>query len=284
MAELKITQQAQPGMITFNYEELKNEITEKAKTYETLVYTEQTMNEAKQDKANLNKLKKALNDERIKREKEWMTPFNTFKTQINDIIAIIDKPVQIIDKQVKAYEDAEKEKKSDQIRELWAKKEHPDWLELGRIWNEKWLNKTTSLKSIDAELDERLQDIESELRTIASMKAFAFEATEEYKRTLDFSRALQEGQRLAEIQKRKEEALKAEEERRAAEAQKAAELPKLSPQPNPIREDDSPNPAQELCAKPDAKWVSFQALLTPKQAFALRDYFNAAGIEFRPIN
>lgn len=271
MAELKITQQAQPGIITFNYEELKNEITEKAKTYETLVYTDQTMNEAKQDKANLNKLKKALNDERIKREKEWMTPFNTFKSQINDIIAIIDKPVQIIDKQVKAYEDAEKEKKSDQIRELWAKKEHPDWLELGRIWNEKWLNKTVSIKSIDAEIDERLQDIESELRTIASMKAFAFEATEEYKRTLDFSRALQEGQRLADIQKRKEE------------AQKAAELPKLSPQPNPIREDDSPNPAQELCARPDAKWVRFQALLTPSQAFALRDYFNASGIEFRPI-
>ena len=41
------------------YEELKQELTEKVSMYETMVYTDDQIKEAKADKANLNKLKKA---------------------------------------------------------------------------------------------------------------------------------------------------------------------------------------------------------------------------------
>ena len=102
--ELKINEVQLPEQITFNYEELKQELTEKVSMYETLVYTDEQIKEAKVDKASLNKLKKALNDERIRREKEYMKPFDDFKAKINEIIDIIDKPVALIDKQVKEYE------------------------------------------------------------------------------------------------------------------------------------------------------------------------------------
>lgn len=91
--ELKVNEVAVPEQITFNYEELKQELTEKVSMYETLVYTDDQIKQAKADKANLNKLKKALNDERIRREREYMQPFNDFKQKINEIIGIIDKPV-----------------------------------------------------------------------------------------------------------------------------------------------------------------------------------------------
>ena len=51
---------------------MKQELTEKVSMYETLVYTDDQIKEAKADKAQLNKLKKALNDERIRIEKEYM--------------------------------------------------------------------------------------------------------------------------------------------------------------------------------------------------------------------
>lgn len=103
--ELRVNEVAIPEKIDFNYEELKAELISKVSFYETLVYTDDQIKDAKADKANLNKLKKALNDERIRKEKEYMQPFNVFKAQINEIIGIIDKPIAVIDEQVKAYDE-----------------------------------------------------------------------------------------------------------------------------------------------------------------------------------
>ena len=81
--ELKVAEVQLPEAILFNYDELKKELTEKVKTYETMAYTDDQIKDAKADRANLNKLKKALNDERIRREKEYMQPFNEFKAKQN---------------------------------------------------------------------------------------------------------------------------------------------------------------------------------------------------------
>lgn len=57
--ELKITNLTLPQKVTFNYDEMKQELLEKVSHYETLVYTDEQMKEAKKDKAELNKFKKA---------------------------------------------------------------------------------------------------------------------------------------------------------------------------------------------------------------------------------
>ena len=101
--EIRINDLSLPEKIIFNYEELKEGISAKVAHYKNLVYTDDQIKEAKEDRANLNKLKKALNDERIRLEKEYMIPFNTFKAQLNEIIKIIDEPVTMIDSQVKEY-------------------------------------------------------------------------------------------------------------------------------------------------------------------------------------
>lgn len=277
MTEFKIIEQTVPGAITFNYEELKAEIAEKAKLYETLVYTEKNIGDAKNDRASLNKLKKALNDERLRREREFMAPFEDFKTKVNEIIKIIDKPVAIIDKQVKDFEEQEKQKKSDEIRALYAEgRKHPEWLKIDQIWNEKWLNKSVSMAAVEAEIAERVDKIIGDMATLENLGGFAFEAMETYKQTLDLGRAIAEGQRLADIQKRKEEA----EAKKAEEAAKRAEEPKAAPTPAPT---PAPQPAPEKKEEPQGQWVKFEARLTREQAFALRDFFTAQGIEFRAI-
>ena len=111
--ELRINEVTTPKQITFNYDELKQELTEKMAFYEALVYTDEQVKDAKTDRASLNKLKKSLNDERLRQEREYMKPFNTFKAQINEIIGIIDKPVALIDKQVKEFEEKKKQEATD---------------------------------------------------------------------------------------------------------------------------------------------------------------------------
>lgn len=204
--ELRVNEIAIPEPITFNYEELKQELTEKVSVYETMVYTDENIKEAKADRANLNKLKKALNDERIRREKEYMQPFNEFKAQINEIIGIIDKPCAVIDKQVKEYEEQQKQNKAAQIDDFMKEieKELPDDMHIPM--NEKWLNASVSMKSIQEEIKAQAEQIKTDLATIENLPEFSFEAAEVYKSTLDLGKAVNEAHRLSEIAKRKAEA------------------------------------------------------------------------------
>jgi hypothetical protein len=285
--ELKVDEIQLPEKILFNYKELKAELTEKVEIYKNLVYTEQEIKQAKADKASLNKLKKALNDERIRREKEYMAPFNTFKKQINEIIAIIDEPVAIIDSQVKEYEEKRRDEKRADIAELYEKKESPAWLELEKIWSDKWLNISTSMKSIEAEIEERLDQIQKDIEIINELPEFAFEAAQEYRRTLDLNRAISEGKRLADIQKKKQEAearAKAEQEEKARaqeEIKKTEETAQEDEIPGQTKVEDFIQSISEEPKEEPKQWVKFQALLTVSQAIELKEFFETRKIEFK---
>ena len=150
--ELKINEVALPAPITFNYEELKSELLHKVSVYETMVYTEDQVKEAKADRAALNRLKKALNDERIRQEKEYMQPFNTFKAQIAELVKIIDNSVSVVDKQVKEFDEKKKAEKLDTILEYFgialAAKLPSVPLNHRLVVDDKWLNASVSMKSI----------------------------------------------------------------------------------------------------------------------------------------
>lgn len=279
--ELRVNEVAIPEQITFNYQELKTELTDKVKMYETLVYDDTQIAEAKKDKASLNKLKKALNDERIRREREYMKPFDVFKSQINEIIGIIDKPIAVIDAQVKEYEEKEKTEKRQKIEAFWQGELRedittmpPEWLQLSQIWDDRWLNKTVSIATAKTDIKNAISRISDDLATLSALPEFGFEATEVYKTTLDMNKALNEGRRLAEIQKRKQEQEAQAKAQAEAEAAKAEE-----PKPEPPKPDFINPPVEEA----PAKWVNFSALLTTPQALALKDFFEVNNIQFKPI-
>lgn len=303
--ELNVKEVALPKKIEWNYEELKAEIAEKAKTYEIMVYTDDQIKLAKSDKAKLNHLKKALNDERIAREREYMKPFNEFKSQINEIISIIDKPVSIIDKQVKEYDQIKKREKAKKCLELFEELNRDyDWLDYSKVSNPKWTNATFSIKKVQEEIEGKLEQIENDLNTLSSLEAYSFEAIEEYKRSLDVGRAIAEGQRLVAIQKRKEEMerQKAEQERIRKEnerkAQKLAEqeqqqqtdaeenLPEqieITDYQNAIQEEYQVETVKGEEAESAAAWIKFEAKLTTEQAYKLKDFFEENKIEFKAI-
>lgn len=289
--ELRVNEVAIPEKISFNYEELKAELTEKVAFYETLVYTDDQVKDAKADRATLNKLKKTLNDERIRREKEYMQPFNEFKAQVNEIIGIIDKPIAVIDKQVKEFEDQKKAKKQKDIEELFAGMGFQSFVTLEKIWDPKWLNASTSMKSIEEQMRSRMYQIGDDVLTLHNLPEFGFEATEVYKQTLDINKAIKEAQRMAEITKAKadaeakkkaaEEARKAEEERKAKEIKEEQTV--IAPaEPNEQAVTLS-EPVQSADSTPERMLVRFEVLLTTEDAYALKEFFKSRNIEFKAI-
>lgn len=293
--ELKIEQVAIPEKIAFNYEELKQELSDKVKMYETLVYTNDQIKSAKADRADLNRLKKALNDERIRREKEYMQPFDAFKAQINEIIGIIDKPVALIDKQVKEFEEQQKREKKKKIVEYFNTCNTAEWIDFEKIFDSKWLNSSVSMKTVQEEIDDRLVTIGNDLATLSNLPEFAFEATETYKVTLDLNKSIAEGRRLSEMQKRKaeQEQIKSEQERLRQEQEKARAEEQTGVPPYITGEEiaESIKAYREtanvggvhMSEELSKQWVSFKAFLSAADARALKEFFNSRNIEFSRI-
>ena len=288
--ELRMNEVQLPEKITFNYEELKQELTEKVSMYEALVYTDENIKDAKADRANLNKLKKALNDERIRREKEYMVPFNEFKSQINEIIGIIDKPVAVIDAQVKAYEDKQKQEKKAAIEELFGTIGFQSFVTLDMIFDEKWLNASVSMKSIEEQMKEMMYKFSTDLLTLNNLPEFGFEAVEVYKSTLDINKAINEAQRMSQIAKAKAEReaeqarLKSEEEARKATEEFATGGVIAGTVTAEAIVGEKVVPLAEIPVEVPAKqWVSFRCLLKVEDAQALGEFFRARQIEFEQI-
>lgn len=289
--ELRVNEVTIPEKIDFNYEELKAELTSKVSFYETLVYTDDQVKDAKADRATLNKLKKTLNDERIRREKEYMQPFDKFKAQVNEIIGIIDKPIAVIDKQVKEFEDQKKAKKQKDIEELFASIGFQSFVTLEKIWDSKWLNASVSMKSIEEQMRSRMYQIGDDVLTLHNLPEFGFEATEVYKQTLDINKAIKEAQRMTEIAKAKteaeakkkaaEEARKAEEERKAKEIkEEQTVIAPAEPNEQAVTPSES---VQSADSTPERMLVRFEVLLTMEDAYALKEFFKSRNIEFKAI-
>lgn len=287
--ELKVNA-PKPQPVVINYDELKAGLTTALADYKDKVYDETMLAEAKADTANLNKLKKALNDERIFRKKEFEAPFKVFEDQVKELCGMIDEATSGIKAQLDTYEQKRIDEKKIAIREMFseiaAEYDSLDFITLDKIYNAKWENKTTTDKAIASEITEHFEKALKDLEVIAQMPNFSFEAKEVYKRTLDLNQAIAEGKRMSDIaeakkqaeieaQRRAEEArLRAEEEaRRKADEEKAASFgltPKAAePTPEPVTE-----PTYE---------VAFKCRVTKNQAIALKNFCTANGIALEQI-
>lgn len=289
--DLKVEEYQLPAEIQFNFEEIKLEISEKLKKFENLVYTDDQVKDAKSDRASLNKLKKALQDEKTRRKKEYLKPFEDFESKINEIIKLIDAPVSLIDKQVKEFEEKKKADKRIEIGSFWETTEHPEWLTLAKLFDERWLNATYTMKQIQADINGWINRINSEIKTLQQLEDFSFEAIETYKRSLDMNQAIAEGKRLADIQKRKEEEARRKAELLEAQKQKEETFKAGSKFAEGFSEGlkeeaeeiDAEAEKSEETAQSASMWINFSALLTVEKALKLKEFFNENNIQFKKI-
>lgn len=291
--ELKVKTPTFPEVISFNYEELKQEITAKTSDYLNLVYTDDQIQLAKKDRATLNKFVKALSDERIKIKKECLKPYEDFEAKIKELDAIVSKAIKNIDDQVKAAEEQKKAEKFKQIKKYWfdllEANKIPEGICFKHLFEEKMLNASVTIPAACKEMDSKLAQIEQDLATLRNLPEFAFEAVDVYLNTLNLSMAVNEAHWLSEQAKRKAE-YEAEQERRKAEAEAKKQEEQL---PGQIGFTDAKS--FEECMKPlveelpteplkeTAEWISFRALLTTDDALALKAFFNSRNIEFEAI-
>lgn len=230
--ELKIYNPQEDGFlrsIEWNFDELKQELTKKASDYMNLVYSDDQMKEAKKDRANLRKFVTALEEKRKEIQKQVMIPYEDFKEKEKELVGIINEAINNIDQQVKGYEESLRQEKLKKVQEIYKEciGDLDRVVPLDKIFSEKWLNATTTLKSIKEDIYGIYERVNSDLKIInADTSGYAFEMKEEYLKAFDFSAAIAKKQQLEETERKKslyeEQRKKEAEERTARIAQEAA--------------------------------------------------------------
>ena len=275
--ELQIHDYTLPAPISFNFEELKTELTDRVSAYKTIAYTAETIKEAKTDRSQLNKLKKSLNDERIRLEKEWLSPFQTFKEQISELVGIVDEAVSAVDKQVKDYEDLQKKDKQEAVEALFQAVVVPEipWLGINQVWNEKWLNVTYKTGQIEKDFAEIVARIKSDMEMLGRLPEYSFEAQEMYKQTLNVNDALWQADHLKQM---------AEAKRQAEEA--ATINRDNADEPEQMRVEEfvlNPVEPNTAASEPQKVTLRFEIEVTMDEAMKLKHFFKTQGIAFRQI-
>lgn len=193
MNELTLNVKQNPGVIELNFDEIEKALDAKLAEYKGAVFTEESKSIAKSEVANLRKLKKDFEDARKGVKKEWMKPYEDFEAKMKNLTEKIDEPICLIDSQLKDFERKRREERREKIKEIYQEiiGDMEEYCDLGRIYDTKWENATTTMRSIRESIATAVESARIAVSTISGMQSDAVEkALEIYKDSQDMAKAV----------------------------------------------------------------------------------------------
>ncbi len=162
-----------PKQIEWNYEEILVEAERSVEKYKGLIYEDTQIAEAKEDRAKINAQIKTFKAIKHQVKKEINEPYEKFAQQIDNIIAVLDTAVIGIDTQVKGAEKAKKDEKKAKIVVIFENvfSSLKDYISIDKIWNDRWLNVTYNIKTIEEEIKGLYESISTNIKAIYELKS-----------------------------------------------------------------------------------------------------------------
>ena len=295
--ELKIYSPQDDGFlqeIKWNFEELKAEISAVAQDYAVSVYTDDTIKNAKADRAKLNKFVGALNAKRTEIRKQLLKPDEQFGQEVKELTGIVQEAIENIDGQIKDYERRQREEKTAKIREFYEDHIHDigEFLPFERVMKPEYANASTTMKSIKQEILEQIQKVDEGLAILNEVDSpYAGDMKKVFLQNYDIGAAMAERNRLETEQRNREIFLEDQRRRKEErEARERAETEKISragqkPQ-DPGAEAVTEAPAS-AAGEPESQEPVYEMRFcvrgTREQILKLRDFMKANQIRFERI-
>ena len=306
MVEFRITsdlQEIRKQAITTNYADVKAWVDGVAEQYRSIVVTEDGVQAAKQDRANLRKLQ--ANIDQVRKECRAAALAVSAETEANckELVATLETAVQNLDTQAKAFETRRKEEKAARLKTYCDRENElhntDTYLTWEGVLDPKWLNATASEDAAEKAIDAIITDTVNGIAAIVTLQSpFEVELLDYYRETHDVAAVLQKNARLLEMKKAQEErekaAREAAEAKRLAEeaARKAVVVEEPAPQEAPSVADVIRSVEQEALAyaaveeepqEEEVYTVDFRAHGTAAQLNGLRSYMKNNGIRFERV-
>lgn len=264
----KPVEQLVPALIEFNNKELLEDAQLKLKKYQGIIYDENSISEAKENRAKLRKLETDLNAERLRIKKIYEEPLIKFTSEINEVIGVVNKVTVEIDTQVKDFEKNTKDKKLVELKDYFNSLigDLAQFVSYEKIHRENWLILSVSLAKAQKEIEESIEQIRKDLQTIEALNSEDETTLKTYYfRTLRLNDAIIEQKRLS------------------AEKQRILESQVKQEATAPIVEKKAESVAQEPVTEEAIYEISFKVSATSAQLKALSKFLNDNNIKYSKI-
>jgi hypothetical protein len=178
------------GTITSNAHELLDFVKKGVEKYfdENYIPNEP---EAKSDRAELNRIEKAIATQAQAIKTAYNAPLEEFNGLVTEIRNTIKEAVKTVDGAVKAYEEKQKKAKREEIDKYFALKKF-ELVPLDRIFDQKWLNKTCKMNEVKKEMDAVIAKIYQDIEVLERIPDHGTAAKAFYLGSLDMGEALRQ--------------------------------------------------------------------------------------------
>ena len=274
---------ALPAVLEFNFEDLKKALAERMELYRGLVVTEDGIKAAKQDRADLNKLREAIEAKRKEVKKACMAPYTEFEGRVKELVQLVDAPIAAIDGQLKEYEEKRRADKRAEIAAIYEETvgELKGILPFERLWRDEWYNTAWSMKKIREAIVSAEGKVASDLEVLSTVESEFAEAVRlKYLEALDLNAALAERARL---QERAAKLREYEEQRRRAAEAEAASVPEAERAEAAAKDAGQAEAAPAMGAEETVYLLRFECQLTRSQAMELSAWLKDRNISYRRI-
>lgn len=222
------------GEIESNMKEVKGYVQELNNYYKNVIFTEETLQQAKEEKAKVNKFKAQVADYRKNIIAEYNKPIKTFDDTAKETEKLLTETYNTINSQVANFENEQKKKKEQQIKDYFEEYKIANNIDFV-VYEQAKINVTltASIKSLKEQAKAFIDEVVDDLKLIETQECKE-EILVEYKQNLNVSKSIQDvanRHKLLEEEKRRKEELKeklvqqmSEEANRAIEVKKTQEI------------------------------------------------------------
>lgn len=289
--------QAQPlPPVEWNYDELKQWVSDGLEAYRGRVYTEDTVTEAKRDRATLNKLAQAIEERRREIKAVYLAPYDQFEKQAKELVEMVKTQSREIDAQVKAYDQKRRDEKLEKIKtELYTPLigSLAELAPYDKLHDPKWLNVTVSMGAISEALATKIENIASGLSALDNLELpedVAGQVKAEFLKSYDLGAAMAAKDRIMDERERMARYLAAQNAARAAQRAQKEMIPPAEQKPAQAQEtaperkeransEQVPFPNEE----PETITLDFRVWVTTEQMYALRDFLVSNRIRYGKV-
>lgn len=199
------------GEIESNMKEVKGYVEKLNNYYKNVFFTEETIQQAKEEKAKVNKFKAQVADYRKNIITEYNKPIKTFDDTAKETEKLLAETYNTINKQVASYEDEQKRKKEQQIKDYFEEYKIANNIDFVTYEQAKInVTLTASIKSLKEQAKLFIDEVIDDLKLIGTQEC-KDEILVEYKQNLNVSKSIQDvanRHRLLEEEKKRKEELK----------------------------------------------------------------------------
>ena len=173
-----------PAKINYDLEKLK------ANVQDDLTYFKQELENAKDEselkkvRTELNKYIKSANDSRKQIKKDLTAPITKFEKDFKEVEGYFSPLQEEVKDKLDKFEEERKATKHEEIKEIDGVSKFVDYFG----FDEKWLNKSTTIKSIEEEIEKGLKQIEDGIKSIESTAGLL--GFKDYQKYLDMLKEL----------------------------------------------------------------------------------------------